>query len=51
MPQLSPLNWFMLFMLFWLAVVIVSILIWWNAKNMFYVVQNKYNSVESKWSW
>nr|YP_010974600.1 ATP synthase F0 subunit 8 [Pomacea aulanieri]WNR57053.1 ATP synthase F0 subunit 8 [Pomacea aulanieri] len=51
MPQLSPLNWVMLFLMFWVVVIILSILIWWNKKNMFYLGHNKNKSVENKWFW
>nr|AWH98437.1 ATP synthase F0 subunit 8 [Conus spurius] len=53
MPQLSPLNWILLFILFWATVLSISILIWWSSKTMFfskglvYVDQKK----ENKWNW
>nr|QCF45691.1 ATP synthetase F0 subunit 8 [Pomacea maculata] len=51
MPQLSPLNWIMLFILFWFIVGIVNILIWWNTKSTFYVSHNIKKDVENKWLW
>nr|YP_009318326.1 ATP synthase F0 subunit 8 [Tegula argyrostoma]AOZ71807.1 ATP synthase subunit 8 [Tegula argyrostoma] len=33
MPQLAPVNWLLLFFLFWFAVGITSTLIWWSFKT------------------
>nr|AXA45374.1 ATP synthase F0 subunit 8 [Inquisitor sp. MNHN IM 2013-18505] len=52
MPQLSPLNWILLFLLFWSAVLTLSVLIWWSNKVFF-----KSESVvlvnlkKNKWNW
>nr|YP_009503319.1 ATP synthase F0 subunit 8 [Leucosyrinx sp. MNHN IM 2013-19304]AXA45387.1 ATP synthase F0 subunit 8 [Leucosyrinx sp. MNHN IM 2013-19304] len=52
MPQLSPLNWILLFLLFWSAVLSLSVLIWWSKKIFF-----KGESLTSialkknKWNW
>nr|YP_010988163.1 ATP synthase F0 subunit 8 [Eunaticina papilla]WOP07005.1 ATP synthase F0 subunit 8 [Eunaticina papilla] len=53
MPQLSPLNWIFLFLLFWVAVLTVSILIWWTKKIHFLVnTSNDNNTIKSnKWNW
>nr|YP_009050255.1 ATP synthase F0 subunit 8 [Ifremeria nautilei]AHI45682.1 ATP synthase F0 subunit 8 [Ifremeria nautilei]BAN63348.1 ATP synthase F0 subunit 8 [Ifremeria nautilei] len=52
MPQLSPLNWILLFLLFWSAVLCVSILIWWTKKNSFACgVSSKQSIQENKWNW
>nr|YP_010400336.1 ATP synthase F0 subunit 8 [Mancinella alouina]UQS76035.1 ATP synthase F0 subunit 8 [Mancinella alouina] len=52
MPQLSPLNWILLFILFWSAVLSISILLWWSSKIFF---QGKTSSLkisrENKWNW
>nr|APH08665.1 ATP synthase F0 subunit 8 [Conasprella wakayamaensis] len=52
MPQLSPLNWILLFILFWSTVLTISVLIWWSSKVYF---QSKAYSVlatkENKWNW
>nr|YP_009434652.1 ATP synthase F0 subunit 8 [Tectus pyramis]ATF29384.1 ATP synthase F0 subunit 8 [Tectus pyramis] len=32
MPQLAPVNWIFLFILFWFVIGIVSVLIWWSFK-------------------
>nr|YP_009231985.1 ATP synthase F0 subunit 8 [Tegula lividomaculata]AMA07346.1 ATP synthase F0 subunit 8 [Tegula lividomaculata] len=33
MPQLAPVNWLLLFFLFWFAVGLVSTVIWWSFKT------------------
>nr|YP_009742301.1 ATP synthase F0 subunit 8 [Mammilla mammata]QID90396.1 ATP synthase F0 subunit 8 [Mammilla mammata] len=52
MPQLSPLNWIFLFMLFWSAILIVSILIWWSVKVQFLTKTSAVKvTKENKWNW
>nr|AWH98398.1 ATP synthase F0 subunit 8 [Conus tabidus] len=53
MPQLSPLNWILLFSLFWATVLSVSILIWWSSKVMFSSSNSGYAGLkkENKWNW
>nr|YP_009469107.1 ATP synthase F0 subunit 8 [Charonia lampas]AOY34913.1 ATP synthase F0 subunit 8 [Charonia lampas]AVC55721.1 ATP synthase F0 subunit 8 [Charonia lampas] len=52
MPQLSPLNWIFLFILFWVAVLSLSILIWWSSKVFFQSSTMTSVSVkENKWNW
>nr|YP_010400310.1 ATP synthase F0 subunit 8 [Drupa morum]UQS76009.1 ATP synthase F0 subunit 8 [Drupa morum] len=52
MPQLSPLNWILLFILFWSAVLCMSVLIWWSSKTFFSseAFSSKAPS-ENKWKW
>nr|ATZ70872.1 ATP synthase F0 subunit 8 [Conus grahami] len=53
MPQLSPLNWILLFILFWATVLSVSIIIWWSSKIMFSSKGSVYIDLEkeNKWNW
>nr|YP_010890213.1 ATP synthase F0 subunit 8 [Conus virgo]WJJ70310.1 ATP synthase F0 subunit 8 [Conus virgo] len=53
MPQLSPLNWILLFILFWVSVLSVSIIIWWSSKAMFSgkSLSSAGLSKENKWNW
>nr|BBB55901.1 ATP synthase F0 subunit 8 [Oncomelania hupensis nosophora] len=52
MPQLSPLNWIFLFILFWVAVITVSIMIWWSSKIYFTPeISKKAVKEENKWNW
>nr|YP_009572215.1 ATP synthase F0 subunit 8 [Nassarius pullus]AND76370.1 ATP synthase F0 subunit 8 [Nassarius pullus] len=52
MPQLSPLNWILLFLLFWVAVLTMSVLIWWSNK-VFFQGENLTSAPlkENKWNW
>nr|AXA45335.1 ATP synthase F0 subunit 8 [Benthomangelia sp. MNHN IM 2013-9652] len=52
MPQLSPLNWILLFLLFWYMILVLSILIWWS-KKILYMSQSSSNFKvkENKWNW
>nr|YP_010393212.1 ATP synthase F0 subunit 8 [Conus miles]UPX89374.1 ATP synthase F0 subunit 8 [Conus miles] len=53
MPQLSPLNWILLFLLFWATVLSVSILVWWSSKTIFLSKGSSYINLkkENKWNW
>nr|YP_009739582.1 ATP synthase F0 subunit 8 [Boreotrophon candelabrum]QIC50567.1 ATP synthase F0 subunit 8 [Boreotrophon candelabrum] len=53
MPQLSPLNWVLLFILFWSAVFAMSVLIWWSSKVFFRSESSSslVNPKENKWNW
>nr|YP_009925548.1 ATP synthase F0 subunit 8 [Tanea lineata]QNH82271.1 ATP synthase F0 subunit 8 [Tanea lineata] len=52
MPQLSPLNWIFLFLLFWAAVFMVSVLIWWSTKIYFSTKASAVvDAKENKWNW
>nr|YP_010577097.1 ATP synthase F0 subunit 8 [Amphitretus pelagicus]UZN92543.1 ATP synthase F0 subunit 8 [Amphitretus pelagicus] len=35
MPQLSPLNWTILFIFFWFLLYMNSSIMWWNNKNYY----------------
>nr|QFG38897.1 ATP synthase F0 subunit 8 [Colus islandicus] len=52
MPQLSPLNWILLFTLFWVAILALSVLIWWSSKTLFQGETSSSNILEeNKWNW
>nr|YP_009742262.1 ATP synthase F0 subunit 8 [Neverita didyma]QID90344.1 ATP synthase F0 subunit 8 [Neverita didyma] len=52
MPQLSPLNWIFLFLLFWIAVLTVSVLIWWSKKILYLTkTSDAMSAEENKWNW
>nr|YP_009421072.1 ATP synthase F0 subunit 8 [Viviparus chui]ASR74845.1 ATP synthase F0 subunit 8 [Viviparus chui] len=56
MPQLSPLNWVLLFFVFWVVILLVFVLIWWEQKIDFGVADNGYGAMEvscseNKWEW
>nr|YP_010174597.1 ATP synthase F0 subunit 8 [Octopus fitchi]QBR54754.1 ATP synthase F0 subunit 8 [Octopus fitchi] len=35
MPQLSPLNWILLFSMFWTLLFLNSSIMWWNNNNLY----------------
>nr|YP_010983259.1 ATP synthase F0 subunit 8 [Lentigo lentiginosus]WOK01725.1 ATP synthase F0 subunit 8 [Lentigo lentiginosus] len=52
MPQLSPLNWIFLFLLFWVAVLTMSILLWWSNKVYYRSSSSASSTLKSnKWNW
>nr|UYX79073.1 ATP synthase subunit 8 [Comitas murrawolga] len=52
MPQLSPLNWILLFLLFWSTVLTLSVLIWWFNKVFFKSESlTAINLKKNKWNW
>nr|YP_009968682.1 ATP synthase F0 subunit 8 [Rivularia auriculata]YP_010486351.1 ATP synthase F0 subunit 8 [Rivularia globosa]QNC70801.1 ATP synthase F0 subunit 8 [Rivularia auriculata]UVW93507.1 ATP synthase F0 subunit 8 [Rivularia globosa]UVW93520.1 ATP synthase F0 subunit 8 [Rivularia globosa]UVW93546.1 ATP synthase F0 subunit 8 [Rivularia auriculata] len=57
MPQLSPLNWILLFLIFWVVVLLVFVLIWWEQKIDFSAMSKGDCDVfdvsysENKWEW
>nr|AOX13368.1 ATP synthase F0 subunit 8 [Amphioctopus aegina] len=51
MPQLSPLNWIMLFMLFWFLLFLNSSIMWWNNKNKYSLINQKPLKKFLKYSW
>nr|QHD26794.1 ATP synthase F0 subunit 8 [Murex trapa] len=53
MPQLSPLNWVLLFILFWVAVFTMSVLVWWSSKVYFRSEGSSFltDLKENKWHW
>nr|QHD18705.1 ATP synthase F0 subunit 8 [Epitonium scalare] len=54
MPQLSPLNWIMLLILFWFMFFLMLSMIWWYYKPSFLGMKDFYKSVIKKdywWVW
>ncbi|YP_009239888.1 ATP synthase F0 subunit 8 (mitochondrion) [Octopus bimaculoides] len=51
MPQLSPLNWIMLFLLFWFLLLLNSSIMWWNNKNKYNLMNQKMKTKKSKYNW
>nr|YP_003204775.1 ATP synthase F0 subunit 8 [Cymbium olla]ACF04869.1 ATP synthase F0 subunit 8 [Cymbium olla] len=51
MPQLSPLNWVFLFMLFWFMISAISVMIWWSSKMNFNLESGFKDFNENKWNW
>nr|YP_010583785.1 ATP synthase F0 subunit 8 [Octopus salutii]UXN83981.1 ATP synthase F0 subunit 8 [Octopus salutii] len=51
MPQLSPLNWILLFLLFWFLLYMNSSIMWWNNKNKYILMNQKLMSKKTKYNW
>nr|YP_009773431.1 ATP synthase F0 subunit 8 [Acanthochitona avicula]QIZ12675.1 ATP synthase F0 subunit 8 [Acanthochitona avicula] len=53
MPQLAPLNWVMLFFLFWGSVMFIFVFVWWanNKSYYFFSVSDKSTGKLKKWCW
>nr|YP_009340676.1 ATP synthase F0 subunit 8 [Laevipilina antarctica]APQ42965.1 ATP synthase F0 subunit 8 [Laevipilina antarctica] len=55
MPQLSPLSWLFLFVLFWAVVFLVLSLLWWESNQDLSVglisENKKFKPSESVWYW
>nr|YP_010270205.1 ATP synthase F0 subunit 8 [Amphioctopus fangsiao etchuanus]YP_514811.1 ATP synthase F0 subunit 8 [Amphioctopus fangsiao]AWX90644.1 ATP synthase F0 subunit 8 [Amphioctopus fangsiao]AWX90656.1 ATP synthase F0 subunit 8 [Amphioctopus fangsiao]AWX90667.1 ATP synthase F0 subunit 8 [Amphioctopus fangsiao]AWX90679.1 ATP synthase F0 subunit 8 [Amphioctopus fangsiao]AWX90691.1 ATP synthase F0 subunit 8 [Amphioctopus fangsiao] len=51
MPQLSPLNWIMLFLLFWFLLFLNSSIMWWNNKNKYILMNQKPVKKKLKYNW
>nr|QIZ12598.1 ATP synthase F0 subunit 8 [Hemiarthrum setulosum] len=54
MPQLAPLNWLFLFMLFWGFLFLISIFVWWGNVHIYSFInlgKMKVVTLKSKWKW
>nr|YP_665515.1 ATP synthase F0 subunit 8 [Campodea fragilis]ABF49565.1 ATP synthase F0 subunit 8 [Campodea fragilis] len=51
MPQMMPLNWLLLFLLFTLSWIMFSIKIYFSVKNYSSSSYSKINSNKMNWSW
>nr|YP_010583798.1 ATP synthase F0 subunit 8 [Pteroctopus tetracirrhus]UXN83994.1 ATP synthase F0 subunit 8 [Pteroctopus tetracirrhus] len=51
MPQLSPLNWIMLFILFWFLMSLNSSIMWWNNMNKYSTLNFKKKISKTKYNW
>nr|YP_009773418.1 ATP synthase F0 subunit 8 [Chiton albolineatus]QIZ12636.1 ATP synthase F0 subunit 8 [Chiton albolineatus] len=52
MPQLAPLNWVFLMLLFWFMVISVSMMLWWTKSKKFNVNISTFKKMnKSQWTW
>nr|YP_008593222.1 ATP synthase F0 subunit 8 [Sepia latimanus]QIC20339.1 ATP synthase F0 subunit 8 [Sepia latimanus]BAN81949.1 ATPase8 [Sepia latimanus] len=51
MPQLSPINWLLLFIIFWIILFINSSITWWNTSNHYKInnINKNIKLVNFKW--
>nr|YP_010580907.1 ATP synthase F0 subunit 8 [Entemnotrochus rumphii]UZT27092.1 ATP synthase F0 subunit 8 [Entemnotrochus rumphii] len=54
MPQLAPINWLFLFMMFWASVLLGSVMLWWVYKIEFSLEKKKAlpsKNLTKSWRW
>nr|DAZ87576.1 TPA_asm: ATP synthase F0 subunit 8 [Stiretrus anchorago] len=52
MPQMSPLWWEILFMIFIISYLLFNILIYFNKKNLLIIKDNKFKKINNlNWMW
>nr|QIZ12520.1 ATP synthase F0 subunit 8 [Plaxiphora albida] len=53
MPQLAPLNWILLVILFWLAMLTLTLTIWWLKDKKYIIIFTKkdISFKNKKWMW
>nr|QXJ42339.1 ATP synthase F0 subunit 8 [Sepiadarium kochi] len=51
MPQLSPLNWIFLFIMFWTTMLINSSIMWWNKNNTYSINKNTKSLINITYKW
>nr|WMC20803.1 ATP synthase F0 subunit 8 [Chtenopteryx canariensis] len=51
MPQLSPINWMFLFIMFWSIMLINSSIMWWNTNNLYTINKTTSTNMSIKYKW
>nr|QXJ42326.1 ATP synthase F0 subunit 8 [Sepiadarium kochi] len=51
MPQLSPLNWAFLFIMFWTTMIINTSIMWWNKSNTYTINKNMKSLINITYKW
>nr|ARH11250.1 atp8 [Sepiadarium austrinum] len=51
MPQLSPINWTFLFMMFWSTMIINTSIMWWNTSNIYTINKNTKTMTKMSFNW
>nr|YP_010610749.1 ATP synthase F0 subunit 8 [Muusoctopus johnsonianus]WAP91569.1 ATP synthase F0 subunit 8 [Muusoctopus johnsonianus] len=51
MPQLSPLNWMMLFSMFWILMYFNSSIMWWNNINNYNMNNKQQDTKKINYKW
>nr|YP_010944788.1 ATP synthase F0 subunit 8 [Pyroteuthis margaritifera]YP_010944794.1 ATP synthase F0 subunit 8 [Pyroteuthis margaritifera]WMC20904.1 ATP synthase F0 subunit 8 [Pyroteuthis margaritifera]WMC20910.1 ATP synthase F0 subunit 8 [Pyroteuthis margaritifera] len=51
MPQLSPINWLFLFMMFWTTMMINTSIMWWNTNNLYSINKMSKYTTPIKYKW
>nr|ACC86821.1 ATP synthetase subunit 8 [Sthenoteuthis oualaniensis]ACC86827.1 ATP synthetase subunit 8 [Sthenoteuthis oualaniensis] len=51
MPQLSPINWLFLFIMFWSIMIINTSIMWWNTSNIYTISKTPKSTMKVKYKW
>nr|YP_009365212.1 ATP synthase F0 subunit 8 [Spirula spirula]ARJ60729.1 ATP synthase F0 subunit 8 [Spirula spirula] len=51
MPQLSPINWLFLFLMFWSIMFINTSIMWWNTTNMYLINKTPKVNMNINYKW
>nr|QXJ42313.1 ATP synthase F0 subunit 8 [Sepiadariidae sp. GS-2020] len=51
MPQLAPINWTFLFIMFWSIMLINTSIMWWNNNNTYTFTKNKESMLKINYNW
>nr|YP_010944806.1 ATP synthase F0 subunit 8 [Bathothauma lyromma]YP_010944812.1 ATP synthase F0 subunit 8 [Bathothauma lyromma]WMC20940.1 ATP synthase F0 subunit 8 [Bathothauma lyromma]WMC20946.1 ATP synthase F0 subunit 8 [Bathothauma lyromma] len=51
MPQLSPINWLFLFIMFWSIMTMNTSIMWWNTNNLYTINKTSKSSMNIKYKW
>nr|ACY56493.1 ATP synthetase subunit 8 [Onykia robusta] len=51
MPQLSPINWLFLFIMFWSIMIINTSIMWWNTSNLYTINKTPKNNMNINYKW
>nr|YP_010184512.1 ATP synthase F0 subunit 8 [Thysanoteuthis rhombus]YP_010184524.1 ATP synthase F0 subunit 8 [Thysanoteuthis rhombus]ACZ72742.1 ATP synthetase subunit 8 [Thysanoteuthis rhombus]QVH33944.1 ATPase subunit 8 [Thysanoteuthis rhombus]QVH33956.1 ATPase subunit 8 [Thysanoteuthis rhombus] len=51
MPQLSPINWLLLFIMFWSIMLINTSIMWWNTNNMYTISKTFSTNTNITYKW
>nr|YP_004935440.1 ATP synthase F0 subunit 8 [Bathyteuthis abyssicola]YP_004935451.1 ATP synthase F0 subunit 8 [Bathyteuthis abyssicola]BAL27723.1 ATPase8 [Bathyteuthis abyssicola]BAL27734.1 ATPase8 [Bathyteuthis abyssicola] len=51
MPQLSPINWLLLFIMFWSVLLINTSIMWWNNNNLYTINKTLMTNMNVNYKW
>nr|YP_010944752.1 ATP synthase F0 subunit 8 [Galiteuthis armata]YP_010944758.1 ATP synthase F0 subunit 8 [Galiteuthis armata]WMC20850.1 ATP synthase F0 subunit 8 [Galiteuthis armata]WMC20856.1 ATP synthase F0 subunit 8 [Galiteuthis armata] len=51
MPQLSPINWLFLFIMFWSIMIMNTSIMWWNTNNLYTINKMMKSNMIIKYKW
>nr|QXJ42352.1 ATP synthase F0 subunit 8 [Sepioloidea lineolata] len=51
MPQLSPINWMLLFLTFWTIMILNMSVLWWNTNHCYFIKKNSKSLTNINYKW